>query len=87
MKKSYFQRTYNIIQFLFVFLIGSITIGFAGKFLNNFFKSNKTEMEGGLFAIVMGKATLLSELNYKVGAVLTLIFIVLVGVELYQRIV
>lgn len=81
MKKTYFQRTYNVTVFLVMFDILSLGLGYATKFLSEILQTNQID-----FSLVIEKLILLSAYSYKVGLVLLLALIVLVGVELYQRI-
>ena len=81
MKKTYFQRTYNVTVFLVMFDILSLGLGYATKFLSEILQTNQID-----FSLVIEKLILLSAYSYKVGLVLFLALIVLVGVELYQRI-
>lgn len=81
MKKTYFQRTYNVTVFLVMFDILSLGLGYATKFLSEILQTNQID-----FRLVIEKLILVSAYSYKVGLVLLLALIVLVGVELYQRI-
>ena len=81
MKKTYFQHTYNVTVFLVMFDILSLGLGYATKFLSEILQTNQID-----FRLVIEKLILVSAYSYKVGLVLLLALIVLVGVELYQRI-
>ena len=81
MNKTYFQRTYNVTVFLVMFDILSLGLGYATKFLSEILQTNQID-----FSLVIEKLILVSAYSYKVGLVLLLALIVLVGVELYQRI-
>lgn len=80
MKKTYFQCTYNVTVFLVMFDILSLGLGYATKFLSEILQTNQID-----FSLVIEKLILLSAYSYKVGLVLLLALIVLVGVELYQH--
>lgn len=81
MKKTYFQHTYNVTVFLVMFDILSLGLGYATKSLSEILQTNQID-----FRLVIEKLILVSAYSYKVGLVLLLALIVLVGVELYQRI-
>lgn len=87
MQKTYFQRTYSLTLFLVVFVIISFGVSFASKFFSELLQANQTDVARDLFELVIEKVLLVSEYTYKVGVVLSLILIVIVGIELYKRIV
>lgn len=87
MKRTYFQRTYNMTVFLVMFVILSLGWSYVTKFLSGILQTNQIDGSSNFFSIIIEKLLLVSAYTYKVGLVLSLILIVLVGIELYQRIV
>ena len=55
MKKTYFQRTYNVTVFLVMFDILSLGLGYATKFLSEILQTNQID-----FSLVIEKLILLS---------------------------
>ena len=89
MTKTYFQKTYHLNRFLVISLTYSFGFSFASKLLSELllFQSSQTETISKLLAFIIDKVSILLELSNKVSIVLLLSLVVLVGIELYQRIV
>ncbi|NLQ71031.1 hypothetical protein D3850_06750 [Streptococcus mutans] len=87
MKKSYFQRTYNVTVFLVMFVILIFGLGYITKFLSEVLRNNQIDGASEFFSLVIEKLLLISAYTYKAGLVLVFALAVLVGVEFYQRIV
>ena len=87
MKKSYFQRTYNVSVFLVMFVIISFGLGYATNLLSEVLQNNQMDGVSNFFDLIIEKLLLVSAYTYKTSFVLLFVLAVLVGVEFYQRIV
>lgn len=86
MKKTYFQKIYNLIVILITVLLLTFCLSLICELLADFFRGNITKFNSVFWGNVVDKTIWLSELSRKITVLLVLVSILLVGVEAYQRI-